>query len=184
MYSHGLNRYLSDDTSNGDTGSTLEVRYVRDRRLESRLNLMGDRNTTQLVIRETSYPDDSPNGIDCRLLCSAVSNPTKRGWEQLEPRNGLVKRVFDPWPPLDSSDKGKDKFMVDACNALTPPQEITPGWAQKDPGYASAVTAPFRDTEVKFGTQGICGCTMLFVVSRKRVYLGECLQTFRGCPYL
>ena len=144
---------------------------------------MDDRNTTQLVIRETSDPDDSPDGIDCRSLCSAVSNPSKRGWEQLEPRNDLVKRAFDPWPPLDSSDKGKDKFMVDACNALTPAEEIIPAWAGEDPGYASAVTAPFKDKKIRFGMQNICGCTMLFVVSRRRVYLGKCLQNSTRFPY-
>ena len=167
MCPHDLNRHLLDDTSYGDTGSTLEARYVRDRRPGSHLVFnINDRNTTQLVIRETSYPDDSPDGIDCLSLCGAVSNPTKRGWEHLEPRNGLVKRVFDPWPPLDNSDKGKDKFMVIACDALTPAQAITPGWAEEPPGYASAVTAPFGTTAFRFGTQRICGCTMLFVVSR------------------
>ena len=135
-----------------------------------------DRNATQLVIRETSYSDDSPDGIDCRSLCSAVSNPTKRRLEQIEPRYTLVKRVFDSWPPLDSTNKGKDKFMVDACDALKPEQEIIPEWASTSPGYASAVSAPFEKTAFRFGMQQICGCTMLYVVSRKRVYLGECLQ--------
>ena len=142
-----------------------------------------DRNATQLVIRETSYSDDSPDGIDCKSLCSAVSNPAKRGLEQLEPRYTLVKRVFDPWPPLDSSDKGKDKFMVDACNALELEEEIIPGWAQEPPGYASAVSAPFGKTAFRFGMQQICGCTMLFVVSHKRVYLGEYLQISARVPY-
>ena len=135
-----------------------------------------DRNATQLVIRETSYSDDSPDGIDCFSLCSAVGNPTKRGLENREPRYTLVKRVFEPWPPLDSTDKGKDKFMVEACNALQPDQEIIPNWASTSPGYASAVTAPFGKTAFRFGMQQICGCTMLYVVSRKRVYLGECPQ--------
>ena len=70
--------------------------------------------------------------------------------------------------------------MVEACNALTPAQEIIPPWAEKDPGYASAVTAPFKDTKFRFGMQQICGCTMLFVVSRKRVSLGEYLKSLEG----
>ena len=91
-----------------------------------------------------------------------------------------MKRVFDPWPPLDSTDKGKNKFMVDACDALKPDQEIIPDWAQESPGYASAVSAPFGKTAFRFGMQQICGCTMLYVVSHKRVYLGECLQFLQG----
>ena len=185
MCPYDLHRYLSDANSYGDTGSTLKVRYVQDRRPGSHLILnINDRNTTQLVIRESSYPDDSPDGIDCLSLCSAVSNPTKRRWEQLEPRNDLVKRVFDPWPPLDNTDRGRNQFMVAACNALTPAEEVIPPWAGEYPGYASAVTAPFGTTSFRFGMQRICGCTMLFVVSRMRVYLGECLQSSRRCPYL
>ena len=132
-----------------------------------------DRNATQLVIRETSYPDDSPDGIDCISLCSAVSNPTERGLKQIEPRYTLVKRVFDPWSPL--TDRGKNKFMVNACKALEPDQKIIPEWASTPPGYASAVSAPFGTSAFRFGMNQICGCTLLYVVSRKRVYLGECL---------
>ena len=84
------------------------------------------RNVSQLMIRETSYPDDSPDGIDCRTLCSAVSNPTKRRITQLGTRNELAKRVFDPWPPLADTEQAKNDFMIDACNALTPAQEIIP----------------------------------------------------------
>ena len=135
-----------------------------------------DRNATQLVVRETSYSDDTPDGIDCLSLCSAVSNSIKSGLEQIEPRHTLVKRVFEPWPPIDSTDKGKNDFMVDACSALKPHQEIIPDWASTSPGYASAVSAPFGKTAFRFGMQQICGCTMLYVVSRKRVYLGECPQ--------
>lgn len=129
------------------------------------------------MIRDATYPDDSPDGIECRSLCIAVSNPTKRGLGQLEPRNVLVKRVFDPWPSPQDGDDARNEFMTEACNALTPDQEIVPRWAQKSPGYASAVTAPFGTTAFRFGMHEICGCTMLYVVSRKRVYLGNCLQT-------
>ena len=117
-------------------------------------------------------PDDSPLGISCHTLCSAISYPIKRGWIELEPRGELEKRYDQPWPPI-GGDKGKDDFMVQACNALTPDQELIPSWASTSPGYASAVTAPLDNSKVRFGTQEICGCTMLFVVSRKRVYLGK-----------
>ncbi len=132
-----------------------------------------NRNSSQLVIRETSYSDDSPDGIDCRTLCSANSNLKKRGITQLETRNELRKRVFEPWPPLENTEKSRNEFMVKACNNLKPSEEIVPGWASEAPGYASAVTAPLGTTAFRFGMQGICGCTMLFVVSRKRVYLGK-----------
>ena len=134
------------------------------------------RNATQLIIRETSYSDDSPDGIDCVSLCSAVSNPIKRGLEQIEPRYILEKRVFTEWPPPDPTNQGRNNFMVNAFKALRPDQEIVPDWAETGDGYASAVTAPLGQTSFRYGMQRICGCTLLFVVSRKRVYLGECLQ--------
>ena len=127
--------------------------------------------------------DDSPPGIQCRTLCGASPGTTKRGWTGLENRSSLVKRIFDPWPPLpgpkQTLDQAKDEWMVNACGALTPNELLIPAWAEGDPGYASAVTAPFGDTAFKFGTPGICGCTMVFVVSRKRVYLGNYGQTPR-----
>ena len=143
----------------------------------SLITYVKNRNATQLVIRRASYSDDSPGGIGCFSLCSAVSSPTKRGLEQIELRNTLVKRVFDPWPPLENTDRAKNQFMVDACNALTPDQKIVPDWASTAPGYASVVSAPLGNTAFRFGMQQICGCTVLFVVSRKRVYLGESLRT-------
>ena len=137
-------------------------------------------NTSQLAIRadddsmpDESMPDDSPPGIQCRSLCGAAAGTTKRGWIELETRSLLVKRVFDPWPPLEGTEKAKNDWMKNACNELTPDQEIVPRWAQKSPGYASAVTAPLGDKAFRYGMQQICGCTMLFVVSRKRVYLGN-----------
>ena len=66
--------------------------------------------------------------------------------------------------------------MKNACNRLSPRQVVIPEWAQQDPGYASAVTAPLGDAKLRFGMQQICGCTMLFVVSRTRVYLGKCTR--------
>lgn len=134
-------------------------------------------NASELVVRDldVAMPDDSPPGIGCRTLCSAVRSSVKRGWTGFDPRSTLEKRFDDAWPPL-GGDKGKDDFMVRACNALKPEEEIIPPWAQSGPGYASSVTAPLSNTKVRFGMQEICGCTMLFVVSRKRVYLGECAQ--------
>lgn len=123
-------------------------------------------------------PDDSPPGIGCRTLCGAASNPVKRGWRELDPRSALEKRFDDAWPPL-GGDKAKDSFMVKACNDLTPEQAIVPPWAEASPGYASAVSAPLGNTKIRFGMQRICGCTMLFVVSSKRVYLGKCAQLTR-----
>ncbi|KAL8776565.1 MAG: hypothetical protein Q9213_008222 [Squamulea squamosa] len=63
--------------------------------------------------------------------------------------------------------------MVEACNALKPEQSIIPDWASEGPGYASAVTATLSGSKIRYGMQRICGCTMLFVVSRTRVYLGH-----------
>ena len=137
-------------------------------------------NSSELIVRDVDVdmPDDSPTSISCRTLCSAATNPVKRGWRELDTRSALEKRFDDPWPPL-GGDKGKDSFMVEACNALTPEQEIVPPWAATSPGYASAVTATLGNTKIRFGMQDICGCTMLFVVSRKRVYLGKGAQSTR-----
>lgn len=137
-------------------------------------------NSSELIIRDVDDDmlDDSPPGISCRTLCSAATNPVKRDWRELDPRSALEKRFDDAWPPL-GGDKGKDNFMVQACNALTPAQEIVPPWAATSPGYASAVTATLGKTKIRFGMQEICGCTMLFVVSRKRVYLGKCAHLTR-----
>ncbi len=137
-------------------------------------------NSSELVVRDVDVDmlDDSPPGIDCRTLCSAATNPVKRGWRDLNPRSALEKRFDDVWPP-SGGDTGKDKFMRNACNALTPEQVIVPPWAEADPGYASAVTATLGNTKFRFGMQQICGCTILFVVSRKRVYLGKSAQFTR-----
>jgi len=138
-------------------------------------------NASELVVRDVDVgmPDDSPPGIGCRTLCSAVTKPVERRWIELDPRSALEKRFDDVWPPL-GGDKAKDKFMLDACEALTPEQEIVPPWAQSGTGYASAVTANLGNTKVRFGMRDICGCTMLFVVSHKRVYLGKCAQSARN----
>ena len=138
-----------------------------------------DRNISQLATRvdDDSMPDDSPPGCQCRSLCSADGGVAKRGWTEVETRALLVKRVFEPWPPLDNSNNGKDEWMINACNGLTPDQEIIPSWASKGLGYASAVTRPLGDKAFRYGMQQICGCTMLFVVSRRRVYLGNDTQT-------
>jgi len=121
-------------------------------------------------------PDDSPSSLSCRALCSAKTTNQKRGWQELEPlepRSSLVKRVFDPFPPLENNEKGRDKWMIKACDNLRKPeQEVVPGWGDANPGYALNATAALAGQPVRFGIQQICGCTMLFVVSRKRVYLG------------
>ena len=122
--------------------------------------------------------DDSPLEIGCRTLCSAASNTVKRDWRDLDPRSALEKRFDDEWPP-PGDDEEKDRFMKNACDALTQQQAIVPAWAEAPPGYASAVTATLGNTKFRFGMQQICGCTMLFVVSRKRVYLGKCAQFTR-----
>lgn len=62
--------------------------------------------------------------------------------------------------------------MIDACDALTADQEIVPAWASASPGYSSIVTQALGNQKIRYGMQQICGCTMLFVVSRQRVYLG------------
>ncbi len=122
---------------------------------------------------EVDMPDDSPSSLSCRALCSAKTTNQKRGWLELEAQSSLVKRVFDPFPPLENNDRGRDLWMISACDKLKKPeQEVVPGWADANPGYASIATAALADQPVRFGMQQICGCTMLFVVSRKRVYLG------------
>ena len=135
-------------------------------------------NYSELVIRDddVDMPDDSPAQINCRTLCSASTNPTKRDWAELDYRGALEKRFDQPWPPK-GDDNGRDTFMKDACDSLKKPdEEIIPDWASKFPGYASAVTAPLGDQKRRYGMQEICGCTMLFVVNHKRVYLGKCAQ--------
>jgi len=130
------------------------------------------------VNRESVFSDDSPDGIDCRTLCSAETvsspnSPSKRGWVRLNLEYGLVKRFDEPWPPVDNTDEAKNKFLINAYAGLRPEQEIIPDWADDHPGYSSSVTATFGNTKIRFGMSEICGCTMLFVVSHSRVYLGK-----------
>jgi len=130
------------------------------------------------VNRESVFSDDSPDGIECRTLCSVETvsrsnSPSKRDWIILNPEGGLVKRFDEPWPPLENTDKGRDKFMLNAFRALRPEQEIIPEWADVNPGYSSSVSAALGNTKIRFGMSEICGCTMLFVVSHSRVYLGK-----------
>lgn len=117
-------------------------------------------------------PDDSPSSISCRALCGAQVLNRKRVWQGLGPRFPLVKRVFDSFPPLANTDKGKDEWMVEASDNLKPEQDVVPPWAEASPGYASMATAALADKPFRFGMREICGCTMVFIVSRKRVYLG------------
>lgn len=84
-----------------------------------------------------------------------------------------MKRVFDPFPPLDNTNNGRDQFMIQACDGLSGDEEVVPSWASDDPGWASIATKEIGDTAFRMGMQEICGCTMLYVVSRKRVYLGK-----------
>ena len=134
-----------------------------------------DSNSSEFVVRNVDVDmlNDSPLGNSCRTLYSAATNPVKRDWGELDPRSALEKRFDVLWHSL-AGVKGKDNFMVQACNALTDDQEIVPRRAATSPGYASAVTRLLGNTKFRFGMQEICGCTMLFVVSRKRVYLGKC----------
>ncbi len=117
-------------------------------------------------------PDDSPSSISCRALCGAQTTNRKRVWQELEPRFSLVKRVFEPFPPLENTDKARDNWMVEAGKNLRIDQEVVPPWAEASPGYASMATAALAGKPLRFGMREICGCTMLFIVSRKRVYLG------------
>ena len=136
-------------------------------------------NASELMVRDVDddMPDDSPPEISCRILCSAATNPVKRGWRELDPHS-VLEKSFDVLWPL-KGDPARDAYMVIACNSLKPEQEIVPSWASDPPGYASAVTASLGDTAIRFGMQRICGCTMLFMVSRKRVYLGKCARLTR-----
>jgi len=69
--------------------------------------------------------------------------------------------------------------MVRKCNALTEDEAIIPDSSQdktKTKGDSTAVSAKFSDYStkpVRYGMQGIYGCTMMFVISRNAVYLGE-----------
>lgn len=116
-------------------------------------------NSSELIVSDVDVDmlDDSPPGIGCRTLCSAATNPVKRGWRELDPHSVLKKRFDGVWPP--KGDPAKDAYMVIACNSLQPEQEIVPSWASDPPGYASAVTAPLGDTAIRFGMQRICGET-------------------------
>ncbi|KAL6719513.1 hypothetical protein ACLMJK_003754 [Lecanora helva] len=64
--------------------------------------------------------------------------------------------------------------MIQACDALTPDQEILPSASYTDGNYhATAVTAALGDTAFTYGMQRICGCTWLYVVSHLQVYLAH-----------
>ena len=115
-------------------------------------------------------PDDSPPGFGCRSVCG-TSTPSSKKKRHLEARSLLQKRVFDPFPPLENTQKARDQYMITHVDALTPEQEIVPDQATDD--YATAVTAPLGTTPVTYGMAQICGCTWLAVISQKRVYLGK-----------
>ena len=85
-------------------------------------------NSSELIVSDVDVDmlDDSPPGIGCRTLCSAATNPVKRGWRELDPHSVLEKRFDGAWPP--KGDPAKDAYMVIACNSLQPKQDIVPSW--------------------------------------------------------
>lgn len=120
--------------------------------------------------------DDHPK--ICRAFCSAANRPGKRNLIRLDPRSAVDKRwdKEQDWP-AEGTDKEKDDFMIKGCDGLKTDEEVVPGWAEVAPGHATEATAELGDKPVRFGMQQICGCTMLSVVSRKRVYLGKTTQS-------
>lgn len=67
--------------------------------------------------------------------------------------------------------------MIEGCDELKTDEQVVPGWAEVAPGHATEATAELGDKQVRLGMQQICGCTMLFMVNRKRVYLGKTNQS-------
>ena len=124
--------------------------------------------------------DDSDSAPDCRSLCdsktvkSRESSPgRKRGWVDFNSGAPIGKRAWPnpPWPNK-GDDAGRDAWMVRECNALTDATSIAPDWVFDD-DWASITTDSFGTQPIRRGTHGLCGCTSLIVVSRKRYYLGE-----------
>ena len=123
--------------------------------------------------------DEDPSSSPCDSVCvytGPVSTGQKRSLVESDPRTSLWKRLFDFWP--DENDvKGRDTFMVVGCNGLKAGEEIIPDDTQdkaKSKGESTAVSSLLQNSAFKFGMQQIYGCTMLFIVSHQRVYLGKC----------
>ena len=92
----------------------------------------------------------------------------------------LSRRAWpDSWPEGGDEaqrDDQRDQFMITATDAIGPNDQIVPDWAfgdDKDPGFASIVTRPLGNAPLRLGTSGLCGCSLLIVVSLQRVYLGH-----------
>lgn len=86
--------------------------------------------------------------------------------------NDAPAERFLQWPSKGTNEE-KDYFMIQACNTLTPNENIVPDWARQDDTYVSAKTAPLGSDRIRFGMDEVCGCAVLFVKSQKRVYIGK-----------
>lgn len=108
-------------------------------------------------------------------ICSSPYIPNTRKYLQERRSSDISDISIDrplPFPAVGSNEE-KDFYMIQACNSLTPNQNIVPEWARQDDMYASAKTAPLGSHRLRFGMDEVCGCTILFVKSQKRVYIGK-----------
>ena len=146
-------------------------------------------NASQLVARATN--DDVPPFASCRYFCgqdfddSSGASNDKRSLAASNPnaKGVLAKRAFDEWPAVDTGRGSRNVYMRNAFANLEPDEAVVPGWAEGHPGFNTIVTKPLGNQKFRFGMQQICGCTMLFVMSRRRVYLGRTLNrgSHAGC---
>ncbi|MCJ1275967.1 hypothetical protein MMC21_003772 [Puttea exsequens] len=127
------------------------------------------RNASMLIKRA---PDPPP----CLVPCAPKPAPTTAQKRSLNPRS-VLKRALPDWPATNSKadDKKKDTFMVDGCSALTDAEAIVPDNTQVGTrfGESTAKSVAIAGDSVRLGMQQIHGCTMLYILSRKRAYIGH-----------
>ena len=120
----------------------------------------------------------APDPPPCLVPCAPKPAPTTAQKRSLNPRS-VLKRALPDWPATNSKadDKKKDTFMVDGCSALTDAEAIVPDNTQVGTrfGESTAKSVAIAGDSVRLGMQQIHGCTMLYILSRKRAYIGGCL---------
>ena len=139
-----------------------------------------------LLLRNNEDVGDisDPGSTLCEPVCT-YADPTE--WPKSQNKRALIdqglslaKRVLQIW---DLTEEGKNKYMVETCHALTEIESNIPYSSQDEKltkGDSTAVSATIGDRTIRFGMSRICGCTMIFIVSRNAVYLGKCKVSFNG----
>ena len=122
-----------------------------------------------------------PGSTPCEPVCT-YTGPID--WAKSQNKRALIdqgltltKRFLDIWPMTEGD---KNQYMLRTCDGLKQTESIIPDSSQdsqRTRGDSTAVSAAFGDKTIRFGMSRIYGCTMMFIVSRNAVYLGECMAS-------